>query len=77
MRPADLIFDLGDGRLWQFPPAAFSGKGQVRGRQVLCLSPDAQVQCHGQGYAPTEKDIRDMELLQERFGVVLPVSLCR
>jgi len=47
------------------------------GCDVLCLSPDAQVQCHGQGYAPTETDLRDMALLQERFGVVLPLSLCR
>ncbi len=70
-------FDLGDGRLWPFPPAAFAGKGHVRECQVLCLSPDAQVQCHGQGYAPTENDLQDMQLLQERFGVVLPLNLCR
>ncbi len=71
------VFDLGDGRCWPFPPAAFSGKGYVGGHGVLCLSPDAQVQCHAQGYEPTESDLRDMQLLQERFGVVLPVSLCR
>ena len=70
-------FDLGDGRRWPFPPAAFRGVGRVAGRAVACLSPDAQVQCHGQGYRPTEDDLRDMERLQERFGVVLPVHLCR
>jgi lincosamide nucleotidyltransferase A/C/D/E len=70
-------FDLPDGRRWPFPPAAFAGEGRVGARRVRCLSAEAQVQCHGQGYEPTEDDLRDMELLQERFGVVLPVSLCR
>ena len=27
------------------------------------------------GYTPTEKDFRDMELLQQRFGVELPPQL--
>ena len=71
------LFELVDGRRWPFPPAAFAGKGQIRKHEVLCLSPDAQVQCHGQGYPPSENDLRDMELLQQRFGVVLPISLCR
>lgn len=71
------FFQLDDGRRWPFPPAAFSGHGRVGGRPVRCLSPDAQVQCHGQGYEPTENDLQDMERLQERFGLVLPLSLCR
>lgn len=70
-------FQLSDGRRWPFPPAAFAGQGRIDQRQVRCLSADAQVQCHGQGYEPTENDLRDMERLQERFGVVLPVGLCR
>ena len=70
-------FQLPDGRRWPFPPSAFQGQGQVAGRRVRCLSAEAQVQCHGQGYAPTEKDLRDMEQLQEKFGVVLPLLLCR
>lgn len=70
-------FRLPDGRLWPFPPAAFAGEGTVGGRPVRCLSADAQVQCHAQGYAPTEKDLHDLERLQKRFGVVLPISLCR
>ena len=69
-------FALPDGRTWPFPPAAFQGQGRVRDRAVRCLSPDAQVQCHGQGYTPDETDLRDMRLLQERFGVVLPLALC-
>jgi hypothetical protein len=35
------------------------------------------VLCHAQGYVPTEKDLRDMELLQARFGVELPLHLRR
>ena len=46
------------------------------GKAVRCLSPDAQVQCHGQGYTPDEDDLRDMKRLQDRFGVVLPLALC-
>lgn len=70
-------FHLPDGGTWPFPPSAFLGKGSVSGRQVRCLSAEAQVQCHGQGYVPTEKDLSDMERLQARFGVVLPLHLCR
>jgi len=71
------VFCLPDGRRWPFPSSAFLGQGSVAGRRVRCLSPEAQVQCHGQGYAPTEKDLCDMERLQARFGVVLPLILCR
>lgn len=61
---------------WPFPPSAFKGKGLISDITVMCLSPEAQVQCHGQGYPPTEKDIADMRLLQEVFEVVLPLTLC-
>lgn len=71
------FFQLDDGRRWPFPPAAFAGKGRIGERLVSCLAADAQVQCHAQGYEPTEDDLRDMERLQERFGVVLPLRLCR
>lgn len=71
------VFRLPDGRVWPFPAAAFAGRGRIGAREVRCLSVDAQIQCHGQGYEPTENDLRDMERLQERFGVVLPISLCR
>ena len=71
------VFQLPDGRTWPFPPSAFLGEGRVAGRKVRCLSAEAQVQCHGQGYVPAEKDLRDMERLQAKFGVVLPLQLCR
>jgi len=71
------FFKLADGRRWPFPSAAFAGEGRIGKLRVRCLSADAQVQCHGQGYEPSEDDLRDMERLQERFGVVLPINLCR
>jgi lincosamide nucleotidyltransferase A/C/D/E len=71
------VFRLPDGRRWPLPPSAFAGRGRVLGRDLHCLSAEAQVQCHGQGYTPLEKDLADMQRLQERFGVVLPLALCR
>ena len=71
------VFALPDGRKWPFPPAAFLGRGRIEGKDVRCLSPDAQVQCHAQGYTPDQDDLQDMKLLQDRFGVVLPLALCR
>lgn len=71
------VFTLPDGRMWPFPPSAFQGRGHIQGKAVRCLSPDAQVQCHAQGYTPDEADLQDMALLQDRFGVVLPLALCR
>ena len=68
-------FDLGDGREWPFPPSAFRGEGLIAGRPVACRSPEAQVQCHGQGYVPRDKDIQDMLALQARFELVLPLAL--
>ena len=70
-------FPLPDGRSWRFPASAFRGVGSIAGRPVRCLSAEAQVQCHGQGYMPTEKDFHDMQQLQEQFEVVLPLHLCR
>jgi len=69
-------FDLPGGGEWPFPPSAFAGSGTVAGVSVRCLSAEAQVQCHGQGYEPTARDLQDMAHLQERFGVVLPLALC-
>jgi lincosamide nucleotidyltransferase A/C/D/E len=70
-------FALPDGGRWPFPPSAFAGRGRVAGRAVRCLSAEAQVMCHAQGYEPKAKDLHDMQRLQDRFGVVLPLALCR
>jgi lincosamide nucleotidyltransferase A/C/D/E len=68
---------MDSGENWIFPAESFTGSGVVEGVTVSCLSADAQVRCHAQGYTPTEKDFRDMELLHEAFGVELPPLLHR
>ena len=71
------VYRMANGSDWIFPAAGFSGRGVVEGVNVRCLSPEVQVLCHAHGYVPTEKDLRDMELLQARFGVELPSQLRR
>jgi lincosamide nucleotidyltransferase A/C/D/E len=65
------------GENWIFSAESFAGSGTIDGIRVSCLSAEAQVRCHAQGYTPTEKDLRDMELLHETFGVELPPLLQR
>ena len=69
------VYRMQNGEDWIFPAEGFGGRGTVAGRSVPCLSPETQVLCHANGYAPTEKDRRDMAHLQERFGVELPPQL--
>lgn len=69
------VYRMQNGEDWVFPAEGFSGRGVIRGMDIRCLSPDAQVLCHAQGYVPTGKDVRDMQLLRERFGVELPAHL--
>jgi hypothetical protein len=71
------VFALPDGRRWPFPTSAFLGRGRIQGKDVRCLSPEAQMQCHAQGYTPDKNDFHDMDMLQDRFGVVLPIALCQ
>jgi lincosamide nucleotidyltransferase A/C/D/E len=76
-RDGNGVYRMENGSDWIFPAAGFSGRGVVGDIGVRCLSPEAQVLCHAHGYVPTEKDFRDMELLQARFGVDLPPQLRR
>jgi lincosamide nucleotidyltransferase A/C/D/E len=71
------VHNMAGGKDWVFPAEAFAGWGVVEGGSVRCLSPTTQVLCHAQGYAPTEKDLRDMELLRDRFEIELPPQLRR
>jgi len=71
------VYRMANGSDWVFPASGFSGRGVVHGVSVRCLSPEVQVLCHAHGYVPTEKDLRDMELLQACFGVELPPHLQR
>jgi lincosamide nucleotidyltransferase A/C/D/E len=45
-----------------------AGEGIIAGFAVCCLSPAMQVLCHA-GYDLPEEQLRDLELLHERFGV--------
>ena len=76
-RDGNGVYRMENGSDWIFPAAGFSGQGVVQGVSVRCLTPEVQVLCHAHGYVPTEKDLRDMELLRARFGVELPRHLRR
>lgn len=71
------VYRMQNGEDWIFPVEGFCRRGIVQGMKVCCLSPTTQVLCHAHGYVPIERDFRDMELLQERFGVDLPPHLRR
>jgi lincosamide nucleotidyltransferase A/C/D/E len=71
------VHRMENGSDWVFPAEGLTGRGRVAGTSVRCLSPSAQVLCHAQGYVPDENDLRDMQLLHDRFGVELPAPLKR
>ena len=76
-RDGNGVYRMENGSDWIFPAEGFSGRGIVGEIGVRCLSPETQVLCHAHGYVPTEKDFRDMELLEARFRVELPPNLRR
>lgn len=45
-----------------------AGEGVITGLAVRCISPEMQVLCHT-GYDLPHEQLRDLELLQDRFGV--------
>lgn len=51
-----------------FPPDAFEGRGVIAGTPVRCLSAQMQMATHT-GYALQAKDLQDLRLLHERFGI--------
>ncbi|MGH3038682.1 MAG: nucleotidyltransferase domain-containing protein [Gaiellaceae bacterium] len=67
-------YQMDEERSWVYPAQGFSGRGTVEGRLVRCLSPEAQVLVHA-GYELTDKDLRELYLLRERFGVEIPSEL--
>jgi len=69
------VYRMENGEDWVYPAEGFAGRGMIEGQSVRCLTPTTQVLCHAYGYTPTEKDFRDMELVQQRFGVELPPQL--
>ena len=53
-----------------------AGEGIIAGVAVQCLSPEMQVLCHT-GYELPDKQLRDLELLHEKFGVEYPDEYSR
>ena len=53
-----------------------AGEGMIAGFAVRCLSPEMQVLCHT-GYDLPNVQLRDLDLLHERFGVEYPDELYR
>lgn len=58
----------GDAR---YPASGFTGHGAIAGRPVASLSPQLLVLFHT-GYEPQRKDLHNVRLLCERFGVPAP-----
>ena len=54
-----------------FKKEDLASEGFVSGFSVSCISSEMQVVCH-LGYDLPDKQLRDLELLQERFGVEFP-----
>ncbi|MFJ6571872.1 nucleotidyltransferase domain-containing protein [Streptomyces sp. NPDC091292] len=50
-----------------YPASCFS-TGTIQGATVPCLSAEQQVRFH-QGYEPAERDLHDMALLRDAFGI--------
>lgn len=51
-----------------FPPDALAGRGMIASTPVRCLSAEMQMTTHT-GYALQAKDLQDLRLLHERFGI--------
>jgi lincosamide nucleotidyltransferase A/C/D/E len=69
--------DQGDGiPAWEAEELIFrsqdlAGEGMIAGFAVQCLSLEMQVLVHT-GYELPDKQLRDLELLREKFGVEYP-----
>ncbi|WP_329031032.1 MULTISPECIES: nucleotidyltransferase domain-containing protein [unclassified Streptomyces] len=61
---------LEPGKPFAYPAECFV-TGTVLDRTVPCLSAEQQV-CFHQGYEPRERDLHDMALLREAFGIPSP-----
>jgi lincosamide nucleotidyltransferase A/C/D/E len=70
------LFEFAEADTWLFqskyyPLDVWSGKGTIGGISVHCFTAEAQVPYH-QGYERRDKDIHDVRLLCETFGLSIP-----
>lgn len=59
-----------------FKQQDLAGEGMIAGFAVQCITPEMQVVCH-KGYEFPDKQLRDLELLHEKFGVEYPDEYSR
>jgi hypothetical protein len=72
-RSGDGLFSMDNGDEWICPAAEFEGVGEVLGRRVACLTPDAKAQRLGRsGYELDRTHIDDLTALSERVGTPVP-----
>jgi lincosamide nucleotidyltransferase A/C/D/E len=62
---------LPGGRAYRYPPEGFRARGTIGGRELPCLTPEVQLECHV-GYPPEAKDHHDVLLLVRLFGLKPP-----
>ncbi|MEO0823770.1 MAG: aminoglycoside nucleotidyltransferase [Pseudomonadota bacterium] len=55
-----------------YPAEAFTGRGEVLGQPVRCMSAIYQMENHSSGYALRAKDFADMQALAAATGMPLP-----
>jgi lincosamide nucleotidyltransferase A/C/D/E len=67
----DGVYKMRSGEDWIYPAAGFTGRGEILGKRVHCLTPEVQMLCHT-GYELSPKDHEEIRALQERFGVEPP-----
>jgi lincosamide nucleotidyltransferase A/C/D/E len=56
-----------------YPAASLTGKGEIGGYTVRCISPEWAVKFHS-GYQLKEKDFQDVYALCKKFGIDLPAA---
>ena len=56
----------------EYPFGSLTGTGLIDGQEVNCIDPVFMFRFKT-GYEPTEKDLRDVRALAEKFGFELPV----
>jgi lincosamide nucleotidyltransferase A/C/D/E len=59
-----------------FKKQDLAGVGVIAGFTVQCITPEKQMLCHT-GYDLPDKQLRDLELLHEKFGVEYPDEYSR
>jgi hypothetical protein len=67
----DGLYRMETGQIWPYPAQGFTGRGEIVGRPVRCLTPEVQILCHA-GYAWDDVDHQDMKALKERFHLQEP-----